>query len=107
MTSTINVADAIRERIARREDMSARMVAMNAAWRKSKGDVELFARLAGINDGAATIIASTIRSAYSWEKQPHPAYELSNLRGNIRRDKERLVQIEKQAETAGGCGERR
>ncbi len=104
-------ADAIERlevRIAEREQEAAAMVAMNKAWRASKGNVAAFARLGGISEQAAQIIASHIAEAYSWEKQPHPAYELSNLRARINADKKRVEEIKarqartERAEQSGG-----
>lgn len=105
----VDAVDRLQERIEEREAEAARMVAVNKAWRKSKGDVEQFAQLAGISSEQAQKVAATIEQAYSWDKQPYPAYELNNLRNRIRADKERLKTIQAQqaraekAENNGGC----
>jgi hypothetical protein len=92
-----NATEALEARIAEREQKAAQMAAVNGAWRKSKGDAVKFAALAGISEGNAQGIASRIATAYSWEKQPYPAWELNNLRANIRRDRERIEQIRTQS----------
>lgn len=95
-----NAIEALGARIAEREAEAARMVAMNKAWRTSKGDPAKFAELAGITEAQAQGIAHRIEGAYSWEKQPHPSWELSNLRGNINRDKKRLEEVKVRQERA-------
>jgi hypothetical protein len=88
--------EALTRRINAREQSAAHMVAVNAAWRKAKGDIARFAELVepeGVTPNAAKSIANRIAEAYSWEKQPYPAYSLSNLRASIRRDRERVQQI--------------
>jgi hypothetical protein len=90
----------LEERIATREADAARMVAVNKAWRQSKGDVAKFAALAGIPEARAQVFADGIAKAYSWEKQPYPTYTLSNLRSRIRADKERMAIIAAQQKRA-------
>jgi len=103
-----DVTEQLEERIAEREAKAAAMVAMNKAWRSAKGDVARFAALAGIDESQAQRIADRIAQAYSWEKQPYPGWELSNLRGRIRADKERMTTVKaqqarsEQAEANGG-----
>ena len=41
-----------------------------------------------------------IETAYSWEKQPYPAYQLTNLRASIRRDRERIEEVKARAQRA-------
>ena len=93
-TDDTNAVGALEARIAQREAKAERMTAVNKAWRKSKGDIASFARLAEIPEILARTIAETIADRYSFYDQPHPGWELSNLRANIRRDKERLGQIQ-------------
>ena len=92
-------------RISSREAEAERMVAANKAWRKS-GAEGLIAL--GWSKTEADLAAHRIETAYSWEKQPFPKWELSNLRANIRRDKQRIEEIrarqshEAEVEKAGG-----
>lgn len=103
-----NAIEALEARIAEREAEAQGMVDCNKAWRKSKGDVPTFARLMGFTLEGAQRIADNIEHACSWEKQPYPAYELSNLRNRINTDKKRLEEIKtrqaraERAEAAGG-----
>ena len=103
-----NATEALEDRIAKREAAAEQMVEANKAWRKAKGNVALFASLVGFSEDTARIVAHRIEAAYSWEKQPFPGYQLSNLRAKIRTDKERLAQVKTQqargekAEQAGG-----
>ncbi|MDD5092811.1 MAG: DUF3560 domain-containing protein [Dehalococcoidia bacterium] len=100
--------EALEARISERETQAARYVELNKAWRKSKGDVAAYAKLAGISEEAAQKTADMIATAYSWEKQPIPGYSLTNLRATIRKDKERIEMIKNQkartekAEQSGG-----
>jgi hypothetical protein len=103
-----NAVEALEARIAKHEAQAATYVALNAAWRKAKGDIAKFAELAGLGIAEAQMIERRIETAYSWEKQPIPSYTLTNLRANIRRDRERIEQIKAQqartekAESSGG-----
>ena len=103
-----NAIEALEGRMARHEATAAGWIALNKAWRKSKGDVATFAGLASISVETAQVIANGIATAYSWEKQPIPAYQLTNMRARIRTDRERIEQIKVQqaraekAEQAGG-----
>ena len=99
---------ALETRIADREAQATIWTDLNKAWRKAKGDPATFATLAGISEAEAQATANGIAAAYSWEKQPIPSWQLSNLRANIRRDRERIEEIKtraarsEQAEQAGG-----
>lgn len=96
----------LEERIAAREAEAAKMVATNKAWRKGGAAGLVAAGFA--SEASAARIARMIEQAYSWEKQPYPAYQLTNLRALIRRDKERIKEIQvreeraSKAEAAGG-----
>lgn len=95
----------IAERIAALEAKRDAMKRANAAYRK--GDAA-FAACLGITLEQAAARRVTIEAGYSWCRQPHPAYELQNLGGNITRLRKRLVDIEHRAtrqqaaEDAGG-----
>lgn len=89
----LDAVAALQARIDQRESKAAAMVALNKAWRQSKGDPVAFAALAGIGDCLAREITKRIEGAYSWEKQPYPGYELALIRAAIRKDKQRQQAI--------------
>lgn len=89
----LDAVAALQSRIDQREAKAAAMVALNKAWRQSKGDPVAFAALSGIGDCLARDIAQRIEGAYSWEKQPYPGYELALIRAAIRKDKLRQQSI--------------
>ncbi len=97
-----NAIEAITERLAANEARRERMKRVNALYRK--GDSEGLAAL-GLNLDS---IRASLKDAYSWCQQPHPAYELSNLGQRISGDKKRIETIKMQnarkerAEAAGG-----
>lgn len=82
--------EAIAARVAELEAQRAAMKASNAAFRR--GD-EPWAALLGITLELAAARRARIMEGYSWCRQPHPAYELSNLAGNLGRMKKRLVAV--------------
>lgn len=93
-----DAVEAIEAKIAKLEAERAAMKASNAAFRK--GD-EAWAKLLGITLEQAAARRKTIMEGYSWCRQPHPAFELSNLAGNLGRMKKRLVTVKaRQATTA-------
>lgn len=81
----------LRERIAELEATRARMKAINAAYRR--GDA-VYAAALGVTEEQAAGRRVTIEAG--WHRQPHPAYELQNLGGNLARQKKRLAQIERE-----------
>ena len=107
-----NAIEALQARIAEREAESARRKAINAAFKKAPG-VDTAAKLAGmvragaISESEGVAIAGHFARCH-WETRPFPAYSLTNLGANIRRDKERIKEIEQRqarsarAESAGG-----
>lgn len=97
-----NAIEALRARIAEREAEVARRKAINAAFKKAEGDAP--ARFAGLvvaglmTQGEAQSVAGTMaRMRYD---RPFPAYSVTNLNANIRRDKERVVELERRAKRA-------
>lgn len=90
----------LRERIAGLEAQREAIKAFNAAIRKAKGDALIVARI--VSAAPASIQASFLSVArhqayYQPEIKGLPPYELSNLGGNISRNKERLAQLEREA----------
>lgn len=65
--------------------------AMNAYYRKHK----TLKGFPGMSDETAAQNDAAIQSAYSWAQKPMPDYELSSLRGKIKRVQARLEELEK------------
>lgn len=65
------------------------MKAVNAFYRKN-GTVH---GCPGVSEEAAEKLDESVRSGYSWETAPFPAYELSNNNAEIRRLKQRIEQL--------------
>jgi hypothetical protein len=110
-------ADAIQQlesRIAEHEAKRAAKKAVNQAWRKAGkpavDDAEGWRKVqetAGLSAGELAAILRRI-ALCPYQPEPFPAYELTNLGGRIRADKERIEAIrrqterQQQAESAGG-----
>ena len=100
--------DAIEElekRIAAREAQADFYKRVNAAWKKAEG-ADKAAKLATlVKAGVLTQAQAEDRAVFfgrcHWEDKPFPSYASTNLRGNIRRDKERVEEVKRrQARTA-------
>lgn len=75
--------------------------AMNAYYRKHKS----LRGFPGMSDEAAAQNDEALKNAYSWAQKPMPDYELSSLRGKIKRVQARLAELDKlQAEQAAPAG---
>lgn len=76
--------------------------AMNAYYRKHK----TMKGFPGLSDDAAAKMDESIGSSYSWAQKPMPDYELTSLRGKIKRAEARLAELdqrqEQQAQPAEG-----
>lgn len=70
-------------------DKQEEMKSANAYYRKHKTMVGY----AELTEDEATRIDTDIEKAYSWEKQPYPAYELTNNNACIKSTKERLARL--------------
>lgn len=96
-----DAADQLRARIAELEAEQARVKAFNAEVRKAKGDRAKVAAAidAHLTDRERAEFLSVVRfTPYNKpEERGFPSYHLSNLSANIRRNKERLAQIEREA----------
>lgn len=99
-----DAVEALTARVAELEAQRARWKAENAAFRK--GDAEwIKVRYPDTDPAIALVYAERergeIMAGYSWTRQPHPAYSLSNLAGNIGRLRKRLEVVkQRQAATA-------
>ena len=67
--------------------------AMNAYYRKHK----TLKGFPGMSDETAAQNDAAIQSAYSWAQKPMPDYELSSLRGKIKRVEARLAELDSRA----------
>ena len=80
----------LQERIAELKAQRDAMKASNSAYRKGPA---AWAAHMGISAEREEKLRAQIESDYSWQQQPHPAYELQNLGGNIRRLEKRLAEV--------------
>lgn len=100
-----DAAEQLAARVKALEEKRARMVAENKAFRKGPA---AYAAHLGITAEQEQARRIRIMGGLSWCRQPHPAYELSNLGGNITRYRKRLQNLETktkltaQAEAAPG-----
>lgn len=79
---------AVRTRIEELETKRARMKASNAAYRKGPA---AWAEFLGVSAEREQELRATVEDNHSWDRQPWPKYEISNLGANIRRLKKRLA----------------
>lgn len=93
-----NAIEALEARIAEHEAKRARMVQVNKLYRK--GDAEGLAAL-GIN--LETLKTELAAKGPYWGDAPHLPYEMQNLGGRIRADKQRLEQIKARSERAAAA----
>ena len=94
--------EALEAKAARLDAEADAMVTVNKAFRKAPGDGPA-AKLAALVHSGTMTQASAMHCAKtfslcSWIKQPFPAYELTNLRANARRLRERIKEVERRQE---------
>ena len=82
------------DKLEKCEKKQSFMKQVNAYYRKN-GTAKGFE---DISDEQAAKIDETVRTGYSFEKQPFPAYELTNNNAEIRRLKKRIEEISKNKE---------
>lgn len=88
----VDGAQRMRERIATLEAERDRVKAYNATARKAKGT---HGDLTLLTENEKRVLLDCIRfQGYSCKFGQYPAYHLSNLNGNIARNRKRLVQLE-------------
>ena len=98
-----DATSALEARIAEREAEREHMKTVNKLYRK--GDA---AGLAAMGLDLERLRRDVAAIGYSWATAPYEAYQLSNLGGRIKADRDRLAQIKRQqeqqaqAEEAGG-----
>ena len=85
-----NALEALKERLAKQEADHEEMKKQNEYFRK-KGTMVGYPNM---TEEKAQKINARIESGYSWEKQPHPAWQLQNSNQEIRRTKQRIKQLE-------------
>ena len=104
-----NAIEALEARIAQREAQVERRKAINAAFKKAKGEAPArFAALvtAGLMTQAEALSVAGTMASMRYER-PFPSYSLTNLNANIRRDKERIAELtlrQTRSETARAQG---
>jgi hypothetical protein len=92
-----DAAEALEAKAALIDAQADRAKALNAAFRKAPGTekAEKLAALvrAGTMTQAEAVEAANLFGMCSWERQPFPAYHLTNLRANARRCRERIKDV--------------
>lgn len=98
----------LRERIAERKIAADHMVAVNKAWKKLLAGNAADLLAMGWDVEMIEHAKMRIARLHHWENKPHPGFEMTNLRACIRRDEQRIKEIEArnakaaEAEAAGG-----
>lgn len=95
-----NAIEALEARIAVREAEVERRKAINAAFRKAKGEAPArFAALivTGLLTRAEALTLAGTMASMRYER-PFPSYSLTNLNSSVRRDKERIATLKVQRE---------
>lgn len=104
-----NAIEALEARIAQRQAEVDRMKAINAAFKKGQGEPPArFAELVatGLMPQAEALKVAGTMASLRYDR-PFPAYALTNLNANIRRDKERIAELklrQERTETARAQG---
>ncbi len=97
-----NAVEALELRIAQREATVAHRKAVNAAFKKAKGEPPArFAALvaSGLMTQAEALSVAGTMASMRYDR-PFPSYSLTNLNANIRRDRERIAELKlRQART--------
>lgn len=88
--------DKLCKKLEEEEEAHAEMVARNAYYRKHR----TMKGYEGLSDAEASRMDRVIENALSWEKQPAPAWKVTNSSAKIRQIKQRIAEIEKIKETA-------
>lgn len=82
------------ERVAQLEAKRDRMKASNAAFRKGP---EAWAAFLGVTAEKEAELRAELMGRHSWDRQPWPTSTLTNLSADIRRNKQRLERLAREA----------
>ena len=89
--SDSDAVEAYRDKLRRLIETRDRMKAVNSAWRKN--DTAALEAL-GFDANAQRDLREKIAHAYSWERQPYVAWQLTNLGATIRDTAKKLARLE-------------
>jgi hypothetical protein len=94
MASDGDATERLKLKLEEAEKCQQNMKKTNEAWRyyEKKNDPSKLLAL-GLNQATIDALAEKMKDAYSWERQPYPAYMLTNNGSNIRRLKERIQHV--------------
>lgn len=98
--SDSDAVEQYRQKLARLTAKRDMMKATNAAWRqftKTKDPAPLHAL--GLDNGTITQMSERMATAYSWEKQPHPGWSLTNLGARIRDIEKKIERLQRDKAT--------
>lgn len=87
-----NALEALKERLAQQQATHEEMKKQNEYFRKNCTMVGY----ADMKEETAKKMDAEIERSYSWEKQPHPTWELQNSNQEMRRTKQRIKQLEQE-----------
>ena len=85
-----NALEALKERLAQQQVTHEEMKKQNEYFRKNCTMVGY----PNMHEETAKRFDAKIEKGYSWEKQPHPTWELQNSNQEIRRTKQRIKELE-------------
>lgn len=97
--------EALEAKVTALSEKRDRMKASNAAYRKGPA---AWAAFLGVSAEREAALRAKVESNLSWQRQPYPAYTLTNLGATIRQAQKRIEQIERRnaesekAQAAGG-----
>ncbi len=93
--------DKLADKLAKLETNQARMKAVNAAhraWTKDPSSKASETKMAALTK-TERLHVEGYRPAYSWERHPYPSWQLSNNNANIKRVKDRISSLAREAGT--------
>jgi len=86
----------LKEKVCKLEQRQSKMKVMNSAWKVyAKSDNSTKLKALGLTDEQINKLSEQIEKAYSFNKQPYPSYELTNLSAKIRNTKKRIESLER------------
>ena len=90
-----NAIEKLKEKLLSLETQRDQMKAINKDFRQAKGDPS---KMKLIPEDQRQRLIDQVEKAYSWEKQPYPKWQVTNLGANIRTVKQRITKLEVVAE---------